>query len=146
MKSISVWGVWLAAILIAGIIALSCVALGHIDDGAPVARATIVREAISILGIALLSQLGLMLAPLVQRRPWPYRAIVALMMIPTFMIALTVGYDQLRSVPFWGVHAFMRIESAWIPIVVLYALQFVSLTRGNSGLDAGFYCATRLGK
>lgn len=71
---------WVAAVLISCSVAFTWTLLQHMDDATAPANGTVIREGIPILGLVLLSQIGLILAPLAQHRRWRYRAMVAVLM------------------------------------------------------------------
>ena len=52
-------------------------------------------------------------------------------MVPTLFVTLTVGYQQLADAAFWGSVAFRRVDSIWIPVLVLYVAQLGALVRGT---------------
>jgi hypothetical protein len=121
--------VWVAGVLIALFATWVWVGLQHMDDASPPSTSTVLLEAVPVLAVALLSQLGLLLAPIVEGRSWKYRVCVAVLMAPTFIFTLSMASGHLREVAAYGATWFLRIDSVWIPVLILYSWQFIRLAR-----------------
>jgi hypothetical protein len=121
--------VWVAGVLIALFATWVWVGLQHMDDASPPSTSTVLVEAALVLGVALLSQLGLFLAPIVEGRSWKYRLGAALLMAPTFYFTLSMASGHLSEVAAYGTAWLLRIDSVWIPVLILYSWQFIRLAR-----------------
>jgi hypothetical protein len=121
--------VWVVGVLIALFATWVWVGLQHMDDASPPSTSALLLEAVPVIGLALLSQLGLFLAPVVEGRSWKYRLGVAVLMAPTFIFTLSMASGHLSEVAAYGATWLLRIDSVWIPVLILYSWQFIRLAR-----------------